>query len=103
MHLAACRCVPRFDHHCGWINNCVGLMNTRLFLGFLLSNIIMCIYGVCLAIAIVVDVMERDGMFYYMVTDSSTGLRVPLFKSPSRWADGANDDEQWGVSACRDQ
>ena len=42
-HCSVCkRCVMRFDHHCPWINNCVGYGNQRHFIRFLVFVSVMC-------------------------------------------------------------
>lgn len=40
-HCIICnRCIERYDHHCPWINNCVGLKNHNLFVTYLLFQIL---------------------------------------------------------------
>jgi palmitoyltransferase len=63
LYVDSCRCIPRFDHHCGWINACVGLHNTRTFLAFLAANLATCIYGLWLLITTMWGELHKRGMF----------------------------------------
>ncbi|PRP89340.1 hypothetical protein PROFUN_02214 [Planoprotostelium fungivorum] len=44
-HCSICdRCIGRFDHHCPWINNCVGENNLRYFLSFVFATASLTLY-----------------------------------------------------------
>ncbi|KAI8899928.1 DHHC palmitoyltransferase-domain-containing protein [Globomyces pollinis-pini] len=45
-HCSVCKtCIAKMDHHCVWINNCVGYNNHRWFLLFLWFTGLYCTYG----------------------------------------------------------
>lgn len=50
-HCRICkRCIRRMDHHCPWINNCVGEFNQRYFLQFLVYVGVLAVYSIVLVI-----------------------------------------------------
>ncbi|XP_032817014.1 palmitoyltransferase ZDHHC4 [Petromyzon marinus] len=67
-HCRVCdRCVHRFDHHCVWVNGCVGAGNLPLFLGYLLS---LTAAASCMA-AVMVVALHRAAVLSGLVQEGS--------------------------------
>lgn len=64
--------VPRFDHHCVWLNNAMGERNYRYFLLFLSIHVCMCLYGTWVVGAVMYgEVLDKDllnAIFYNAAT-----------------------------------
>ncbi|KAJ9545463.1 hypothetical protein OSB04_025170 [Centaurea solstitialis] len=49
-HCRICkRCVLRMDHHCVWMNNCVGHANYKVFFVFVVYALIACLYSLIIS------------------------------------------------------
>ncbi|CAD5214364.1 unnamed protein product [Bursaphelenchus okinawaensis] len=74
-HCKSCnKCIPGFDHHCQFLNNCVGELNYREFVIFIFSIFVCSTIGMCICIY---------GMFLYFDDSFNHVDEVPQNFDPS--------------------
>jgi palmitoyltransferase len=79
-HCSVCGvCVQRFDHHCVWINGCVGRGNHRLFVLFLFVHVMLCFYGFFLLSSVLYHIVVDQNLIHATFVDG----RGNTFKATS--------------------
>ncbi|KAJ2744693.1 palmitoyltransferase swf1 [Coemansia sp. BCRC 34301] len=78
-HCSACgHCIQMMDHHCIWLNNCVGLHNARYFLVFLVSFSAICVYGSYIFVTTLLELRHMRGLVDAMIWDEDVMNMVKL-------------------------
>lgn len=70
-HCRICkRCIRRMDHHCPWINNCVGERNQKFFLQFLIYVAFMSMYATMLVLYIWITPCQNCNLDNFFVQNA---------------------------------